>query len=180
MGRPPRGILPKQHSPHSDRRDSLLISHCEKYPKSSLVSKPQKSPDKEEKQVSILNLGGISSWTILGICIKKATWREILMMRSWTGRGSSPRRHLKSQQQLTDFAARARFVAEYISTSPYILHNVVFQQSVYILSWGRCRIYSPLCPIFGLQSGLFTLPTIIHHFPSNEAEGLSIITLPTQ
>ena len=63
-------------------------------------------------------------------------------MRSWTGRGSSPRRHLKSQQQLTDFAARARFVAEYISTSPYILHNVVFQESVYILSWGR-RIFPP-------------------------------------
>ena len=45
---------------------------------------------------------------------------------------------------------------------------------------GALYIFPPSSPIFGLQSGLFTRPTIIHHFPSNEPEGLSIITLPTQ
>ena len=44
---------------------SPLISHCEKYSKSSLVRKPPKSPNKEEKHVLEIEPGRLSGFPIL-------------------------------------------------------------------------------------------------------------------
>ena len=115
-------------------------------------------------------------------CLK----REVLMMRSEeSGRGKLTKAFKVSAAN--GFCGNSLICVRIYFHQPPVYPQLMlqcvtkfFQESVYILSWARLLYIPSPSPNIWAVEWIIHSPTIIHHFPSNEAEGLSIITLPTQ